>query len=69
MKKMESIKLATPNDLAPKDRRIIAQVINPLVADTFALYVKTKNYHWHMSGRHFRDYHILLDEQSDQILR
>ncbi|WP_133135327.1 Dps family protein [Legionella rowbothamii] len=67
MKKMESIKLATPNDLAPKDRRIIAQVINPLVADTFALYVKTKNYHWHMSGRHFRDYHLLLDEQSDQI--
>lgn len=67
MKKMESIKLATPNDLELKDRRVIAQVINPLVADVFALYVKTKNYHWHMSGRHFRDYHLLLDEQSDQI--
>lgn len=67
MKKMESIKLATLSDLQPKDRRVIAQVINPLVADTFALYVKTKSYHWHMSGRHFRDYHLLLDEQSEQI--
>lgn len=67
MKKMEPLKLATPNDLDIKDRRAIAQAINPLVADTFALFVKTKNFHWHMSGRHYRDYHLLLDEQSEQI--
>ncbi len=67
MKKMEPLKLATPNDLDIKDRRAIAQVINPLLADTFALFVKTKNFHWHMSGRHYRDYHLLLDEQSEQI--
>jgi starvation-inducible DNA-binding protein len=67
MKKMEPIQLATPSDLDIKDRRAIARVINPLVADTFALYVKTKNFHWHMSGSHYRDYHLLLDEQSDQI--
>ncbi|KTC92888.1 MULTISPECIES: Dps family protein [Legionella] len=67
MKKLELPKLATPNDLDVKDRSAIAKVINPLVADTFALYVKTKNFHWHMSGSHYRDYHLLLDEQSDQI--
>ena len=60
-------KLATPNDLNDKGRQEIAQSINPLVADAFALYVKTKNFHWHMSGSHFRDYHLLLDEQADQI--
>ncbi len=62
-----SSKLATPNDLQEEGRLIIADHINPLVADAFALYVKTKNFHWHMSGKHFRDYHLLLDEQSDQI--
>ena len=67
MKKVESIKLATPSDLEVKARRAVAQAINPLIADTFALFVKTKNFHWHMSGRHYRDYHLLLDEQSDQI--
>lgn len=67
MKKMESLKFATPTDLDIKDCRAIARVINPLVADTFALFVKTKNFHWHMSGSHYRDYHLLLDEQSDQI--
>ncbi|MDX2203877.1 MAG: DNA starvation/stationary phase protection protein [Hyphomicrobiaceae bacterium] len=59
--------LATPNDL---DRRNVAAVtgeLNSLVADAFALYVKTKNFHWHMNGPHFRDYHLLLDEQAEQI--
>lgn len=60
-------KLLTPNDLGDEARRAVAAAINPLVADAFALYVKTKNYHWHMSGSHFRDYHLLLDEQSAQI--
>jgi len=45
----------------------VAAALNTLVADSFALYVKTKNFHWHMSGPHFRDYHLLLDEQADQI--
>lgn len=60
--------LATPTDLNPKGTAAIAQAINPLIADAFALYVKTKNYHWHMSGSHYRDYHLLLDEQANQIL-
>lgn len=59
--------LATPTDLSPKDVKAIVEAINPLVADAFALYVKTKNFHWHLSGSHFRDYHLLLDEQADQI--
>ncbi|MBX3709112.1 MAG: DNA starvation/stationary phase protection protein [Gammaproteobacteria bacterium] len=60
-------KLATPTDLGEKARQAISATINPLVADAFTLYVKTKNYHWHISGSHYRDYHLLLDEQSDQI--
>lgn len=67
MKKVEPLKLATPNDLGVQECRAIAKAINPLVADTFALFVKTKNFHWHMSGSHYRDYHLLLDEQSDQL--
>lgn len=59
--------LDTPNDLKEKGREKVADSLNKLVADAFALYIKTKNYHWHMSGRHFRDYHLLLDEQGDQI--
>jgi starvation-inducible DNA-binding protein len=59
--------LATPCDLNDKGRQEIAESINPLVADAFALYVKTKNFHWHMSGPHFRDYHLMFDEQADQI--
>lgn len=62
-----SNKLATPNDLGGKEREELAAVLNPLVADAFALFVKTKNYHWHMSGSHYRDYHLLLDEQASQI--
>ncbi len=65
--KNEVNKLATPSDLNDNGREKIAESINPLVADAFALYVKTKNFHWHLSGRHFRDYHLLFDEQADQI--
>ena len=59
--------LLTPSDLAEDDRRKIADKINGLVADAYVLYVKTKNFHWHMAGPNFRDYHLMLDEQSDQI--
>ncbi|GAB4037828.1 Dps family protein [Spirosoma gilvum] len=59
--------LDTPSDLKEKGREKVAEALNRLVADAFALYIKTKNYHWHVSGRHFRDYHLLLDEQADQI--
>ncbi len=59
--------LATPTDLKRSNTVAIAKALNVLVADAFALYVKTKNFHWHMSGPHFRDYHLMLDEQSDQI--
>lgn len=60
-------KLSTPNDLNESGRKKIALSLNSLVADAFALYVKSKNFHWHMSGSHFRDYHLLFDEQADQI--
>ncbi len=59
--------LATPNDLGSNATRDVSAALNLLLADTFALYMKTKNFHWHMSGPHFRDYHLLLDEQADQI--
>src|ERR1700730_18377604 len=62
-----NIKLATPTDLGDKARVAIAEALNPLIADAFALFVKTKNYHWHVSGSHYRDYHLLLDEQAGQI--
>lgn len=61
------VKLLTPTDLGDDARKALTEAINPLVADAFALFVKTKNYHWHMSGSHYRDYHLLLDEQADQI--
>jgi starvation-inducible DNA-binding protein len=59
--------LATPSDLGPDAAEAISAAINPLVADAFALYLKTKNFHWHMSGSHYREYHLLLDEHADQI--
>src|SRR6202045_1335610 len=59
--------LGTPTDLKPEATRDISGALSPLLADVFALYLKTKNFHWHMSGRHFRDYHLLLDEQGEQI--
>ena len=67
IKRNQVSELATPNDLSEKGRQEIITSVNPLVADAFALYVKTKNFHWHLSGRHFRDYHLLFDEQADQI--
>lgn len=60
-------KLATPTDLGEKAREAVTLALNPLVADAFALFIKTKNFHWHMSGTHYRDYHLMLDEQADQI--
>jgi starvation-inducible DNA-binding protein len=60
-------RLETPSDLGPEATRDIAGALNALLADTFALYLKTKNFHWHVSGPHFRDYHLLLDEQGEQI--
>ncbi len=59
--------LDTPTDLAPEGVQAVSDAINGLVADAFALYLKTKNFHWHMSGPHFRDYHLLLDEHAEQI--
>ena len=59
--------LLTPTDLKAAATRDIAGAMNAILADVFALYLKTKNFHWHMSGPHFRDYHLLLDEQADQI--
>src|SRR6267378_3181737 len=59
--------LHTRNDLGADATKDVAGALNVLVADLFALYVKTKNFHWHVSGPHFRDYHLLLDEQADQI--
>src|SRR3984885_11371216 len=59
--------LGTPTDLKPEATRDISAGLSGLLADVFALYLKTKNFHWHMSGHHFRDYHLLLDEHGDQI--
>jgi starvation-inducible DNA-binding protein len=59
--------LATPTDLKAAATQDIADAMNPILADVYALYLKTKNFHWHMSGPHFRDYHLLLDEQGDQL--
>ena len=59
--------LDTPTDLPPAAVEKLSTALNTLLADAFVLYVKTKNFHWHVSGRHFRDYHLLLDEQSEAI--
>ncbi len=59
--------LDTPTDLSEKAVREISAALNGLLADTFGLYVKTKNFHWHVTGPHFRDYHLLLDEQAEQV--
>ena len=59
--------LATVTDLAPQEAKAVAEAVNPLIADAFALYVKTKNFHWHLYGPHFRDYHLLFDEQAASI--
>jgi len=67
LKRRQGAPLSTPTDLKPKGTRDIAGGMNGILADVFALYLKTKNFHWHMSGPHFRDYHLLLDEQADQL--
>src|SRR5436189_2625057 len=59
--------LTTPTDLTRSATKDIAGTMNAILADVFALYLKTKNFHWHMSGPHFRDYHLLLDEHADQL--
>jgi starvation-inducible DNA-binding protein len=61
-------KLRTPTDLASNAARTVADALNGILADSYALYLKTKNFHWHVSGPHFRDYHLMLDEQAAQIL-
>jgi starvation-inducible DNA-binding protein len=59
--------LKTPNDLGANATKDISAALTTLLADTFALYMKTKNFHWHISGPHFRDYHLMLDDQAAQI--
>ena len=59
--------LDTPTDLDPADVKAVSEALNRLLADSFALYLKTKNFHWHISGPHFRDYHLMLDEQAADI--
>jgi starvation-inducible DNA-binding protein len=66
-RKLQEAPLVTPTDLDKAAVRDIAGAMNAILADVFALYLKTKNFHWHMSGPHFRDYHLLLDEQADQL--
>jgi starvation-inducible DNA-binding protein len=66
-KEQEKIAFETTTDLSRNGVVEISTALGQLLADVFALYVKTKNFHWHMSGRHFRDYHLLLDEHSEQI--
>ena len=60
--------LNTPTDLASNAAKTVAEALNGILADSYALYIKTKNFHWHVSGPHFRDYHLMLDEQASQIL-
>src|SRR6476620_4227704 len=59
--------LETRTDLTPEATRDISGAMNAILADVYALYLKTKNFHWHMSGHHFRDYHLLLDEHAEQL--
>ena len=61
-------KLATPTDLKSNEASTVADALNICLADSYALYLKTKNFHWHVSGPHFRDYHLMLDDQATQIL-
>ena len=66
--KLAPRQLATPTDLTPEQVQKVVETINPLVADAFALFTKTKNFHWHVASSHYRDYHVLLDEQAASIL-
>jgi starvation-inducible DNA-binding protein len=67
LERRQEAPLITPTDLKGKATKDISGAMNGILADVFALYLKTKNFHWHMSGPHFRDYHLLLDEQADQL--
>jgi starvation-inducible DNA-binding protein len=64
---LDKASLTTPTTLSKKAVHDISQALMPLLCDVFALYLKTKNFHWHMSGPHFRDYHLMLDDQGEQI--
>jgi starvation-inducible DNA-binding protein len=65
---MPSSDLKTPTDLSSNAVKSVAQALNGLLADYYALYLKTKNFHWHVSGPHFRDYHLMFDEQAAEII-
>ena len=67
LKERQRAPLSTPTDLAAEATRDVSGALNAILADVFALYLKTKSFHWHLSGPHFRDYHLLFDEQADQI--
>ena len=67
LKQRQRAPLATPTNLSADATRDLTAALNAILADVFALYLKTKNFHWHLSGPHFRDYHLLFDEQADQI--
>jgi starvation-inducible DNA-binding protein len=67
MRDRELAPLVTPTDLSAAATREVSGAMNAILADVFALYLKTKNFHWHLSGPHFRDYHLLFDEQAEQI--
>lgn len=67
MKKVSSRALATPHPMTSQGKKKLSAHLNQLVADAFALYIKTKHFHWHVTGCHFRDYHLLFDEQASQI--
>src|SRR5436853_5884524 len=67
LERRQEVPLTTPTDLMRSATKDIAGAMNAILADVFALYLKTKNFHWHMSGPHFRDYHLLLDEQGEQL--
>src|SRR5258707_15272298 len=67
LRQKRDIPLTVPTDLTRSAVKDIAGAMNAILADVFALYLKTKNFHWHMSGPHFRDYHLLLDEHGDQL--
>jgi starvation-inducible DNA-binding protein len=67
LKQRERTPLTLPTDLTPAAMKDVAGAMNAILADVFALYLKTKNFHWHLSGPHFRDYHLMFDEQAEQI--
>jgi starvation-inducible DNA-binding protein len=66
-KRAPASNLDTPTDLSPEATEAVSEALNGVLADSFALYMKTKNYHWHISGPHFRDYHLMLDEHGEEI--